>query len=366
MGANEHAVVIANEGLHSRSPAPRDPALTGMDLVRLGLERASTAAEAVEVITKLLEQYGQGGNCGYHTATYYQNGFILADALEAYVLETVGREWAVERVEGVRTLSNEYSIGRSPARVSRGLQRLINESRADRATTLTFAELIGDPAREHIGQAGARRKRSATLLRSDEGRVGAASLFAALRDHGGGESSCWHPNRSSSYSICMHAGTEDRFGQTTASWVSELRLGAAVHWVTGTAAPCISIYKPLLLGLPMPSHGPRPTAHFDPESLWWRHERLHRRALMADFSGFLEQIRQERDELEAAFRSRVLSALDDGSGVEQTRVIEECWKQAINAEDRWSAQLSKPTMRVDKRYLAAWTQESEAAGLELG
>ena len=51
MGANEHGVVIGNEGLHSRSPSPQEEALTGMDLQRLTLERAETAAEGVEILT---------------------------------------------------------------------------------------------------------------------------------------------------------------------------------------------------------------------------------------------------------------------------------------------------------------------------
>jgi dipeptidase len=39
MGANAHGVVIGNEAMHSIVPAARRRALTGMDLVRLGLER---------------------------------------------------------------------------------------------------------------------------------------------------------------------------------------------------------------------------------------------------------------------------------------------------------------------------------------
>ncbi len=54
MGANEHGVTIGNEAMHALIPAQRRRALTGMDLVRLGLERAASAAEAVEVITTLL------------------------------------------------------------------------------------------------------------------------------------------------------------------------------------------------------------------------------------------------------------------------------------------------------------------------
>ena len=73
MGANEHGVVIGNEAVHPRALPQRQRALIGMDLLRLGLERGATAAEAVEVITSLLEQHGQGGSCGHLSARFYDN-----------------------------------------------------------------------------------------------------------------------------------------------------------------------------------------------------------------------------------------------------------------------------------------------------
>jgi secernin len=68
---------------------------------RLGLERGQTAAEAMKVITNLLEEHGQGGRCFENDSVkgvLYHNSFIIADPTEAWVLETAERHWAAEKV----------------------------------------------------------------------------------------------------------------------------------------------------------------------------------------------------------------------------------------------------------------------------
>uniref|UniRef100_A0A2A4IXC5 Secernin-2 n=1 Tax=Heliothis virescens TaxID=7102 RepID=A0A2A4IXC5_HELVI len=64
MGANDKNVVIGNEAVWTNNNEgegdARPKRLLGMDLVRLGLERADTAEAALDVITSLLEKYGQG------------------------------------------------------------------------------------------------------------------------------------------------------------------------------------------------------------------------------------------------------------------------------------------------------------------
>ena len=110
-GANEYQVVIGNEGLVSRFPEAAEPKLVGMEVLRLGLERGRTAAEAVDVMTALIERYGQGKFGNTEGVRTYDNGYIIADPQEAFVLEAAGHQWAVKRVAGATGISNVRSIG---------------------------------------------------------------------------------------------------------------------------------------------------------------------------------------------------------------------------------------------------------------
>lgn len=83
MGANEHGVVIGNEAVFTKIPAGKEPGLIGMDYLRLALERAATAREALTVITQLLEKYGQSGNCGFAHKFYYHNSFLIGQRGQA-------------------------------------------------------------------------------------------------------------------------------------------------------------------------------------------------------------------------------------------------------------------------------------------
>src|SRR6185503_9640723 len=99
-------------------PRLAEPALIGMDLVRLGLERSRTAEQALEVMTALLERHGQGGVADRTHAEAYFSSFLVADPTQAWVLETSARTWAARPVDDTAAISNRLTLGTDWARAS--------------------------------------------------------------------------------------------------------------------------------------------------------------------------------------------------------------------------------------------------------
>jgi len=366
MGANEHGLVIGNEAVHSIVPAQRKRALTGMDLVRLALERTASAAEAVELMIALLERHGQGGDCGHLGRFYYHNSFIVADRSEAFVLETVGRWWAFEQVDSARALSNALSIGRGYRRVSADLAvHAQAEGWSDGDGRFDFANRLIDWERDAISFGTGRCARAGNLLAARQGTLTPADMMAALRDHGPSAGADWGPAQTTGRTICMHAADGARRSQTTGSLVSDLRPGPALHWVTASAAPCLSVFKPVLFGTGLPDQGPRPTDNFDAASRWWRHEQLHR-AVLEDFAPRAAAFQEERDVLETGFAERMDEALAADPGPAALRAaVDVCWREADAAEHRWRdgiAGIPRRTRPPDA-FDRGWARLNQVAGL---
>jgi hypothetical protein len=157
--------------------------------------------------------------------------------------------------------------------------------------------------------------------------------MAALRQHGDGL-----PARGLFTTVCAHASwlPTRRAGQTTSSLVSHLTVDEQTHYVTGTAAPCTSLFKPVWLDSGLGGYGPPPGERFDARALWWRHERLHRRAL-GDLPGFLARYAAERDRLESEI-------LDDSSG-SRAEHSERAFERADAFEQSWLERLEPPATR---------------------
>jgi secernin len=353
MGANERGVVIGNEAVFARIPPQEEESLLGMDLLRLGLERASTAAEAMHVIIELLERHGQGGNCGFRIPSFYHNSFLIADTTEAYILETVGRDWVAERVRNSRAISNSLSVAKSPMAVSKGLDALIGQNAWPAATVTGYADALAD---RNCDASGRRRcARSTALLAGSGGDLTVGGMISILRDHGPEteRNISWRLKPSADRTVCMHATDSEPRGQTVGSLVSELSGKGAVHWLTATAAPCTSIFKPLLPGIPVPYTAPTPRGELKTGNLWSEHERLHQ-ALMHTDDHVVVAIYVERDALEAEFRQRIAVGLESGDASDQARLVTQCWQDAEAFERRWSLRLGSATERVDCGRSGSW------------
>ena len=112
-GVNERRVAVGNQEVWTTAGTADAPAgLLGMDLVRLALERASTAAEGVAVITELVAAHGQGG-AGTQAGEAYDSSFLVADPDGApSCSRRPGVTWAAAKeVEGSAALSNRLSLG---------------------------------------------------------------------------------------------------------------------------------------------------------------------------------------------------------------------------------------------------------------
>ncbi|XP_061448197.1 secernin-2 isoform X2 [Rhineura floridana] len=235
MGANEYGVCIGNEGVWTKEPVGEEEALLGMDLVRLGLERSSSAQEAVQVITALLERYGQGGSCKEESTPFiYHNTFLLADRTEAWVVETAGRFWAAQRIqEGARNISNQLSIGTNITAEHTGLRDHAQKQgwwsgKGEFNFTEVFS-LTHQPVR--MEAAKARYCVGQQLLRQHSGQITAETIMTILSDKASG--------------ICV----DSEGFCTTGSMVSILPQDPhlpCIHFFTATPDPSRSIFKPFI------------------------------------------------------------------------------------------------------------------------
>ncbi|MFI5344699.1 MAG: C69 family dipeptidase, partial [Chlamydiales bacterium] len=374
MGVNEHGLAIGNEAIFTKVPYIKK-GLLGMDLLRLGLERASTARDGVIVITNLLADFGQGGNAGLAHPSYYHNSFILADPKEAWVLETAGREWAAKQIKGVYSISNGLTIENdwdiaSPGLVSYAIQMGWCRNESD----FNFARCYSDFLYTRFSDCRKRRSRSLDLLNAKRGEITIELMMAILRDHGQADGSQRSADESlSGADICMHAGFGPiRISQTTGSMVSYLSVNNPLHFVTGTAAPCTSVFKPVWIDAFSPtlssslksSLGPAPDEIFDEDSLFWQHEIFHR-TLLRDHDNLIQTFASKRDTLEREFIGEACQARGE-SRESRAELTAKCFTRADLAEQEWLQEIRKSKANENWLHKAAWNKFNIEARIPKG
>ena len=253
-GVNEHRVAIGNEKIWTvDDPRGTPPALLGMDLVALALERAHDADEGLAVLTSLLDEHGQGGSGEADRDEPYYSSFLIADPRRAWIVETSGRRFVARPAPAGAAISNRVSMGTDWTVGSRDVApgTDIDTWRQPRIPT-GIADGRLAVTRACVAQATTARE-----------------LVATLRDHGSNDAG---PNRVkpaggkswgapgssadeisalptaigddfSGVTVCMHTRGLDT---TTASMVCELPVdpGQRVRAWFALGSPCASVYVP--------------------------------------------------------------------------------------------------------------------------
>jgi secernin len=314
-GVNEHRVAIGNERVFTvDDAAAAPPALIGMDLVRLGLERARTADVAVDVITSLLERHGQGGIADAANHEAYFSSFLIADPTSGWVLETSGRTWAAKPVVDGAAISNRIALGSDWTRAS-----------ADVPFGRSFDEWR-DP-KSWVDLADIRLQCTLPAASGTDAVHEPADLVALMRHHGErpwgrpgddpADVSALPPERvgpnAEGFSVCMHL----RGYQTTAaSMICQLSEDPAEPlraWVA-VGSPCVSVFVPVFPGVAVPEA-------LAAETTWRRFDALRQRVEARPSA--LAEVRGVLAPIEAALWARADEVGDRPD--EQVRAVLDGW-----------------------------------------
>ncbi|MFC2186143.1 C69 family dipeptidase [Fulvivirgaceae bacterium LMO-SS25] len=299
MGANEHGLSIGNEAVFTKVKFQKvNSGLTGMDLLRLALERCKSAMQAVELITELLTEYGQNACGGYKNKRfYYSNSFLIADRQEAWVLETAGGEWAAKRVYDYYSISNGISIGSEYDLSSKNLVSFAQaKGWLKKNETFHFAKHYSDEFYTRMSNCRLRASKTSQSLHKHEGKLDLFNAMEILRQHNihNGE---FTPAKASTASVCMHANGLTNPNSTTSSMLAEIKAeGSPTVWLTGTAYACTSLFKPFGFHpySVLKSDYYKPSEKLD-SSLWWQSEKIMRSAAM-HYKDFILQTHQKLEQ----------------------------------------------------------------------
>ncbi len=340
MGANEYGVVIGNEAVFTKITDRKNEKLIGMDLLRLALERSKNAEQALHILIQLLKEHGQGGNCGLAHKSFYDNSYLIADSKEAWVLETAGEHWAAEKVKDIRSISNAITI---ESRWDLASENLVNYA-VDRGwcknrSEFNFRKCYSDFLYTTFADSRKRQTCTMDLLRSKKGRITSLDLMGFLRMHQSGNDSAWRVDKPiSGMTVCAHTGVGPiRISQTTGSMVSQLSTQESLHWLTATAAPCTSIFKPIWMESGIPVENEQPTATYNEASRWWRHEVLHRE-ILRDYDKRIEILRNQRNRVESA-NVTMAQKMMKSSTMQKRAFTFKCFEEEDRLTEEWQREI---------------------------
>lgn len=336
MGVNEFGVAIGNEAVFTKVRHPRkNDGLTGMDLLRLALERSRTADEALHTITTLLERHGQDACGGYRNRSFfYHNSFLIGDPHSGWVLETAGREWAASPVVDLNSISNRLTLAQA-GRYSSGAQSLARQKGWWNGTDpFNFQKAYSDGLYTWAGRGRRRQEFTLEAAAAQQGQMSAADGMRILQTHNLPDGT-FTPRRAHTGSVCMHRTSLLNPSDTTGSMVAELRAqGPHTVWLTGSSHPCLSIYVPFFTGTHTLDDIARPGGAPD-GSLWWKARGLHD-WISRKYRARKAAIEETRQALQHSLMEDERRLISRGaSKVELAHFSGECLRKVTSQLDQW-------------------------------
>jgi dipeptidase len=368
MGVNEYGVTIGNEAVFTKVKFQKSiQGLTGMDLLRLALERSKNANEALICVTDLLKIYGQDACGGYQNRNFfYHNSFIIADKEEAWILETAGNKWVAKNIKHFGSISNGLTIGEDYDLISENAIDFAKEKGWYKTGNFNFMKAYSDPLMSWAS--GCKIRQKATMQGGNQEGFSIKSAIGILSSHHISEHK-FAPHKANTSDICMHTTGKLNPSHTVGSMIVEIRKDKPVTvWLTGTSNPCLSIYKPFFLGENgvLNETNQVPDVKFDRKTMWWISERLYRLGNL-NYPNLKNIISEDKSKLQNEFieEERKLFANNSPENTLQ-EFSKNCFQSSFKALIDWNNKASKLAWRPtawNPFYYFLWRRLNKKVGL---
>lgn len=362
MGTNDKGVAIGNEAIWTKMPVHKENnRLLGMDLLRLALERADTAKNALDVICNLIELYGQGGIAGYKNKSMsYHNSFLIADKNEAWVLETADFLWVAKKVKHYYSISNGTTIGEyydlaHPELIATAIKKGWHK----KGDKFNFSKSYSDWLYTTFSASKTRQNQTVCQLENNLKKINVLSSIKSLQSHF--KDDYLPDSHLLSNSICAHAGNSltRNASQTTGSMVAHLA-DNTTSWFTATASACTSIFKPVWFnGNVLPPLGNQ-SATFIDGNFWWENEKLHR-TIIQDYKRLKSVIMDSLETFQLDILSKANTIIDDDKYDFTCKVFYESSKKT----QEWISTINARKNKSNWIYRNYWKKLNKEADIDI-
>eukprot|EP01083_Nonionella_stella_P006523 18965_1 len=265
MGSSSAGVCIATENVYPNSygssqRTPHGQYLTGMDLLRLALMFGDSALDAVKIIDHYLKHYQQNGSMEWmnNTQTPHYSTFLVADYNELWIVETINQMFVAKKYcHGIHAISNRYMLSSPFDMISTTLTEYCDQHNINWTRHLDIAYQFGEWKRTYFDDSSKRQQYVQKRLDaiSKHRKLNVTDFTKILRSH-----SVRYSDENGidkgllGMDICCHGSYGSlRTVNTNGSLICILRRdGTVLNLVTGTSAPCISMFKPIYIGCTVP------------------------------------------------------------------------------------------------------------------